>query len=364
MRRGPFYGLQADAGAAFVESHGWEVPAAYGSPEAELAALKEKVGLVDLTGWGVLGLRGSNRQDFVHRMSTNDVQSLRTGQGAPTVFTTPVGRIVDLAFMSVGEDEVSLLVGRGADEAVAAWLRGHIFYNDDVLVENLTEGWGLMGCRGPAASTLMGEIVGADAMDLAPFRALKHRIEGVDVIVTRSVPLGNDYLVLAQRDQAPSVWVLLAAAVASAGGTLVGELALETARIGAGWPLYGPELGEDYIPLEAGLRSAISFNKGCYVGQEIIARMDTYQRIAKRLVVLGCGETAEPDSPGLDPGDEVWAGDKAVGRITSVAPLVDGGVVKALAYVKTEVAESGRELTVDHAGAGVRARVLTVVGES
>jgi folate-binding protein YgfZ len=113
---------------------------------------------------------------------------------------------------------------------------------------------------------------------------------------------------------------------------------------------------EDYIPLETGLKWAISFNKGCYVGQEVIARMETRQRLAKRLVVLGFSDA------NVAVGDEVRAGDMRVGQVTSVAPLVDRGTMTALAYVKTDLAQAGRELGIFSDDGLIAGKVLTVPG--
>ena len=364
MKRGPLYNLHAAAGATFVESDGWEVPAAFQPPIDELTALKRSVGLADLSAWGLLRLQGSHRLDFVQRLSTNGVLGLTPGQGAPTVFATRIGRIVDLAFMVMREEDLLLIVGRGADEIVAGWLRRHIFFNDDVIVENLTTQRGLMGYSGPGAAALLVQLVGKDLSDLPLFHATTGEIDGVDVTVVRSVPLGNEYLVITPAEQAPILWTALTAAVESVGGVAVGETVLESARVGAGWPRFGRELNRDYIPLEAGLRWAISFSKGCYVGQEIIARMDTQKRLAKRLVVLGCESGSDSTGTGLSSGDAVQAKGAKVGQVTSVAPLADQGIVTALAYVKTREAEPGRELSIVVGDGSLRATVLSLPGES
>jgi folate-binding protein YgfZ len=291
------------------------------------------------------------------------VGGLRPGEGAPTVFATPIGRIVDLAFLWVREEDLLLVVGRGADEVVASWLGRHIFFNDDVVVENVTEQWGLMGCLGPEAGELMARVIGPEGRDVTPFQTLEGQAGGVEVSVMRSAPWGSGYLLLTQVDQAAALWTTLAAAVEAAGGAVVGERALETMRVDAGWPRFGRELSEDYIPLEAGLKWAISFTKGCYVGQEVIARMETYQRLAKRLVVLDCREGQDPAGVGLVRGAEVRREAAKVGQVTSVAPLPDQGALKALAYVKTGVAEPGRELSVVAGEGRLEARVVAVAGE-
>lgn len=362
MRQGPLFRIQKDVGVTFIESDGWAVPTAFQSPVDELMVLQDSVGLVDLTGWGVVQLRGSSRLDFVQRLSTNDVRSLTPGHGSFTVFLTPIGRIVDLAFVCVGEDDLLLLVGRGADEVVVSWLRRHIFFNDHVLVENLTEQYGLMGLCGARVVELAEKIIGPEAAQLNPFHAWTGEIGSADVLVIRAAPLGNEYLLLTRAEQAPAVWSALATAVESVGGATAGEMALETARIENGWPRYGRELGEDYIPLEAGLKSAISFNKGCYVGQEVIARMETHQRLAKRLVVLGCDCGAGDSNPDMAAGDEVWADETRVGQITSTAPLADQAMLRALAYIKTGVAEPGSKLTIVSGSGELAAEVLAVSG--
>jgi folate-binding protein YgfZ len=132
-------------------------------------------------------------------------------------------------------------------------------------------------------------------------------------------------------------------------------------------------LSEDYIPLEAGLKWAISLNKGCYVGQEIIALMETHQKLAKRLVVLGgsiMSMLKSKDVSGdhllnipLAVGAEVREGGSLVGHVTSVAPLIVRGMARALAYVKTAVAEPGRALYVISGDEEVAMTVMAVPGK-
>jgi folate-binding protein YgfZ len=358
MKRGSFFELQSDAGAEFGVYDGWELPTSYGSPGRELAILKASVGLVDLSGWGVLKLTGENRLDFVHRMSTNAVSALTPGQGAPTVFTTPVGRIVDLAYVLPGEGSLLLLVGRGAVERVADWLKTHVFFNDDVAVADETEALGLAGLAGPNAVSLVADLAGESAGGLTPNHSMKVDLRGVEATLVRATPLGIGFLLIAQAGEALALWSVLSDAVVEAGGGVVGESAVESFRVGQGWPRYGRELSEAYIPLEAGLRAAVSFDKGCYVGQEIIARMDTYGRLAKRLVVLGT------DNGGLNVQEPVWKGETRVGQVTSVAPLADDGAFKALAYVKTAAAIKGQTLSVGEQGACQDVTVLEMTDVS
>jgi folate-binding protein YgfZ len=363
MQRGPLYDLQTQNGVSFVEVDGWELPSSYQLPADELAVLRDSIGLVDLSGWGVLRLQGSNRLDFVQRLSTNDVKGLANSHGAPTVFATPVGRIVDLALVLVRQDDVLLIVGRGANDRVAGWLRRHIFYGDDVVVEDLTAACGLIGVAGPGSQALVKTVFGEEAAELDHYHSYVGRSGSTDVTVIGSVPWICDFVLLTAADQAPVLWTALSSAVESAGGVCIGEYASETARIGAGWPRFGHELSDDYIPLEAGLKWAIDFDKGCYVGQEIIARMETYRKLAKRLVVLGRGAGEGSSVVTLLPDHEIRSGETKVGRITSVAPLPEDGMFKALAYVKTGAVEVGRKLLVAGLDDALELTILSVPGE-
>ena len=139
---------------------------------------------------------------------------------------------------------------------------------------------------------------------------------------------GYGYFIICDLENASRVSSVLE----SAGAISIGQNAFEYLRINNAIPIYGSELTADYIPLEAGLRSDISFNKGCYIGQEIIARMDSRGKLAKKLVKL------LPDKP-IHPGDELVSGSKSAGIVTSAADGPTGPV--ALAYVKSAFLETG-----------------------
>jgi folate-binding protein YgfZ len=363
MMRGVFNQAQAHAGARFLERDGWEIPGAFGEPAQGLRVLGEAAGLVDWTGYGVLRLAGADRLDFVQRLSTNDVQHLKPWEGAATVFANPVGRVIDLACVLVREEDLLLVVGRGAQNRVTDWLRGHVFFNDDVLVEPVTEQFGLAGLTGPGAEGVATQLFGDRARELAPFYGFAAQVNGTGVQVLRGVPLGNEYLIMIPAGDAGSVWASLARTVEPFDGAPVGERALDTWRVAQGIPRYGHELTEAYIPLEAGLKWAVSFNKGCYIGQEIIARMESRQRLAKRLVVLEYPTSEQHAGLHFISGDAVRADDAPVGEVTSVASLPDQGTIKALAYVKTAWAEPGQPLLVAGPGGPARVNVLAVAGE-
>ena len=158
----------------------------------------------------------------------------------------------------------------------------------------------------------------------------------------QSAFLGHDgnspdgYSVLVPREQAGSLWQQLVLAVSKTDGRPAGELALEVARVRSGIPAAGTELTDSYNPLEAGLRSAVSFDKGCYIGQEVVARLNTYDKVSRRLV----GMVIPADALTVAGETPLYRGDKQAGVITSVAGL-KGVETVALGYTKTRIADIG-----------------------
>ena len=130
------------------------------------------------------------------------------------------------------------------------------------------------------------------------------------------------------------------------GAAPVGATAMDAARVNFGVPEYGPELGEPYNPLEAGLIGSVDFAKGCYIGQEVIARLDSYKKVQKYLVSLGFADAS------VSPGDALLLDGQKVGEVTSVAPAPSDGVLKGLGYVKNAAATAGARLEVSGLGSG------------
>ena len=265
--------------------------------------------MIDASAWGRLKFTGKQRVDFLHRMSTNDLLNLATGQGAGTVFTTPIARIVDRAVVYVREDDVLMLTSRGNQARVAQWLRKYIFFNDDVQIKDVTGETGMLSLYGAAANQVIAGMTSEDlsALPLHHWRAA--RIAGVEVMIARADPMaGGGFHLIFDRDAHTGVWQ----ALLDAGVAALSEETYQVLRVEAGWPEFGRELGEEYIPLEANLWNDVSFKKGCYTGQEIIARMESRQKLAKRLVGLRF------DEPVTLPAS-LWVDDHEVGIVTSVA---------------------------------------------
>jgi folate-binding protein YgfZ len=273
--------------------------------------------LADRSGLARLRGVGKDLLGLLHRLTTQDLAALPVGAGLPAVLTSPKGRIVERLFVHrAAEREVFVVAGEGRAAAILDHFRKYTFAEETGL-EDVTETTALFSLLGDGASGILP--------DPGPWGTRRGEIEGLEVVV-----LGHDGFtsegrsVLAAREGADSVRAALRARA-----TEIDAAALESWRVLRGLPASGSELTEDWNPLEAGLRDHVSFTKGCYVGQEVVARLNTYDKVSRRLVRLRIAAGAPVPSPG----DEVRSGGKGVGRVTSVVRAPDGAAV-ALAYVK------------------------------
>ncbi|MEE9216171.1 MAG: hypothetical protein V3U32_01940 [Anaerolineales bacterium] len=241
---------------------------------------------------GVVELRGADRLDLLHRLSTNDLENMPADRVQRTVFTDPVGRMIDVVTVLSFSDELLLVTSSGKSQALQDWLQGHIFFQDDVTVHVSEQDWSLYGAFGPKAA----ELVPSAAPAAGTLIAGDH-----GVIWPIDQPVAG-YKRLIRPDKTVEDWV----ADPSAAN------AFEILRIEVGLPKMGAEIQEDSIPLEVGLWDAVSFEKGCYVGQEIIARMESRGKLAKQLVGIKLESHAEP-------GSTLRQGGRTVGTLRSVA---------------------------------------------
>ncbi len=280
----------------------------------------------DLAAMGRLETSDRDRLDLINRLSTNQVINLQPGQGCATVFTTSTARIRDwVVALNRGENAL-VITGHGRANAVADWLRRNIFWNDRLKVEDKTEILRHIGIFGPSSA----EVV-AQWWDIAAELPLYHFLDS-DIGLLVRVPM-NGFWIIATPDQMEPV-------IQQLDKYDVAEVPLnvyDALRIEAGLPEVGHELTEDYIPLEIGLWNAVSFNKGCYTGQEIIARMESRGKLAKMMVRVQLDAAVPVGTALLDENG------KTAGTLTSIMTLPDGNII-GLAVVRATIANPNQHL--------------------
>ena len=306
-------------------------------------AARSSAVLVERPPQGTIALTGADRASFLHALLTNDIAGLKQGQGVYAAYLTPQGRMI--SDMRVVETGSRLLLG--VDRGVAAPLADRfdkLIFSEDVQVKNAND-IAVLGVHGPSAARMIQHATGFSVADL-PGQYDNITVDSLTVVRDDALGLqGFDvYVPAADRDSVRQKLV-------EAGAVEATEETAETLRIEAGRPRFGIDMNTDTIPLEAGLEDrAISFTKGCYVGQEVIVRvMHRGQgRVARRLVSIVITSGSVPAH-----GDKILRGDRVVGEVTSAAqsPKLDSPL--ALGYVKREDADAGTELTIGNSQARV-----------
>jgi folate-binding protein YgfZ len=266
---------------------------------------------------------------------------------------TAQGRMItDMRVLELG-DRILLDVPRAVASAVREHLERFVFA-EDVQVEDATASLAEWSVYGPAAGDVL-KAAGAAGAPAQLFASTPARIAGIDVVIVRSDDIGvTGYSLLMDAGGAGAV----RAAVEAAGAMASSAEDVEAVRVESGRPWFGVDMDTDTIPLEAGLEDrAISRSKGCYVGQEVIVRVQDrgHGRVARRLV----GLTFDPGGGVPARGAVVHAGDREIGRVTSAvwSPSLQRPI--ALGYVQRDFVEPGTRVTVGAADATVAALPLS-----
>jgi tRNA-modifying protein YgfZ len=295
-----------------------------------LSPSPDQVALHDRTPWGRIKITGADRHRFLHNQTTNDFNSLKPGQGCDTVFVTSTGRTIDLATAYVTEDAILLLVSPGYSQRLIEWMDRFIFFADKVELEDITES--------TVAFSLLGEelIPELDAIAYQPYAT--HQLitlNGIEVRAAIGSGLATPgYTLIANASDREPLWQTLTASATP------DPQPWEQLRIQQGRPAPGQELTDDNNPLEAGLWQTISLSKGCYIGQETIARLHTYRGVKQQLWGIQLSAPAAPETP-------ITRNEEKIGKLTSYTATPTGHF--GLAYIRTKAAAPGLNVSIGNA---------------
>lgn len=294
-------------------------------------ALREHSAWIDLRTRGLIRMTGEDRARLLHAMTTNHIQQLKPGDWCYTFFLNAQGRILADANVVCREEEILLDVEPERRAFVMEHLDKFIIA-DDVTLEDVTEQYALIGVEGPQAA----------APAITP-EALGFAVAGITATGLSGVRV---YVEAARRDE-------LLAQLAAAGIPEADAAAVEAVRLENARPRYGVDVTDGYLVQETRLMHAVSFSKGCYLGQEIVERVRARANPHKYLTQVWIESETAPA-----PGTELKGGEAAVGKITSAASSPALGKVAALAYVQTAWTIAGKEMTCDGARAVVSERMV------
>jgi folate-binding protein YgfZ len=331
-------------GAHLGAMGGREAVMDYGDVRAEHAALRQTAGVLDLSFRGRVCVVGADRVRFLNGQVTNNIKDLKPGHGCYAALTTNKGKIQSDLNIHCLADELLLDFEPGLTALVTERLEKFIVA-DDVQLVDVTPHYGLLSVQGPQASAALAATGLFPAPPTAPFQSGKFADAALGDMYVMHMARGGvtGFDVFVPVNSLATVAERLWAAAQDVGGRGAGWSALELARIEAGVPRFGADMDDTNLPHEAGIEMrAVSFTKGCYIGQEVINRIRSFGQVSRAL--RGLRLPAELPALPLR-GDKLLHGGKEVGHITSAAdsPVLNANI--ALGYVRKECNAPGTELT-------------------
>jgi len=312
----------------------------FGEPQAEFAALQTGCGVYDLGYRAKISLTGGDRVRWLNGMVTNNIRDLAAGYGVYAFLLNPQGHILgDLYAYNHGESIIVDTDSSQAGKILATF--DHYIIMDDVEVKNLSEEITALGVAGPKSREML-RAIDVTIPELQPLQM--HTVQ-CDcecgclncTFVRGDNPLSESYEIWLSPGHVKPLWDTLL----KAGATPVGSEALELGRIAAGIPLYGVDIRERDLPQETEQARALNFNKGCYIGQEIVERIRSRGAVHRKF----SGFIWE-NGGSITPGAKIVVGEKEVGEITSAHSFGNGHPGMALGYVRREVALPKKEVLI------------------
>jgi folate-binding protein YgfZ len=355
--KSPLHETHARLGATMIERDGWAMPAGYGDVLLEYAAVRESgAGLIDLSSRGRILVSGTEAVQFLNGLITNDMKSLAENSWMPAAFPNVQGRLIaSVRVIRLRDNQTGrnvcptfLIDTEAATHDRVLKTIERFTLAGDFRVADVTNQTALLSVQGKKAVEIVRSVLGEETASLATNRATQvayigtgSRSDRVSVKATSDVTgaitdhvtvirashtAEDGFDLIVNSDRASDLWD----ALQSAGARPVGSEALEMLRIEAGLPRYGVDMDETNVVTEAALDEAVSYTKGCYLGQEIIARIKYRGHVAKKLSGLAFEQAVKVEANATIKSTD----DKDIGRITSKTYSPHLGQTIALGYLK------------------------------
>lgn len=312
----------------------------YTSVEEEVKSLTDGVGLRNISHYGMIELRGKDVLDFLHRISTNSTKELGKEQITRTIFTTEKGRIIDLTTLLNFEDYQILFTSSEHQPKVLRWMDKYII-SDDVKVSDINGKYMLLEVSGPQADSFVMLVCGTVVNNIPENTFKVISAEGMLFFLAKMRDERNyvKYWVIADSSNGNRFVKYALENKGIFDFNLIGENAWNTFRVEQGIPAAPNEINDNYNPNEAGLLRFIDFGKGCYIGQEVIARLDTYDKVQRSIKGVVFSEDVADTEYSLYNGD---GGES--GKVTSVVYSIRCKKNIGLGYIRKNHLQDGTKL--------------------
>ena len=349
----PLLDLHRAAGAEIGEYFGTLLPSRFGDLNSEYTAAREAVALVDTNFRALFSLSGPDAQRYLNALLTSNVRDLKAGQGAIGLLLTPQGHVLAEIEALLLPDSIVAISHAMVRERTFSTLEQFIIM-DDVTIEDSTSSTGTLDLVGPNVPVLISELFGISLTELPLMGHREMTLGSIPCRIVHHECTGNPSVMLvAAREHLATLWRKLEAYVRETGGAAIGLEAINSIRLESGTPWYGHDYDDKNIPHEAGLEhSHISYEKGCYTGQEIVERVRSRGHVNRRLTTVQF-LASEPPTPGTKffaPGNSAGT---EVGHVTSVGfspvlsrPIGIGYLRREQSAVGTRIEASGAAVEV------------------
>ena len=340
LKRTPLYSAHLESGAKMVSFGGWEMPVQYSGVLEEHAAVRERVGLFDISHMGEFLVAGPNAEAALNELLSNDLRRTAVGQAQYTLLCNETGGIVDdLIAYRVEPSVFLLIVNASTIEKDFTWMNARA--SKSVVLDNLSDKMAALALQGPSAAKVLKE-----AATIAHFGIARLGVSGRQCWVARTGYTGEDgFEIMCDAADAPALWTGLLERGKAFGIRPCGLGARDTLRLEMCYPLHGNDITEDTTPIEAGLGKFISFDKGAFVGRDILVRQKE-SGVNRKLVAFKMTEKAPPPRPHYP----VVANGRKIGEVSSgtQSPTLSVGI--GMGYVEAAEARVGAPVEIEIRG--------------
>lgn len=339
LLKSPLHRLEAGAGASFTETGGWSIAGHYGDPREEHLAVRKNAGLIDLSHRGKIRVTGKDSAAFLHGMLTQDVKRLKENTGAYACLLNAQGRVLADLYLYALNDGFLIDCASGLTGKIMGTLGKYIIM-EDVILKNVTGEYAFLAVEGPRGRSLTEKLIAVSCPSKELNSHWEAEINGTPVRIFNSSLSGETgFAFLIPITDAEKIWKWILSGEERP--ALFGRTAADTLRIEAGIPWYGADMDEKNLFPETDLPHALSESKGCYIGQEVVARLMSYAQVNKKRMGL---EISRGETPA--PGSLLFQDDREAGYLTSACRSPSLDKIIGMGYLHRAFAEAGRRFEI------------------
>jgi aminomethyltransferase len=340
LRRTPLFSMHIDWGAKMVPFGGWEMPVQYSGIIEEHVAVRERVGLFDISHMGEFLVAGPNAEAVLNQLLTNDIRKIAVGQGQYTLLCNESGGIIDDLIAYRVEPSVFLLIVNASNiEKDFAWMNARAAQS--VVFDNLSDKLAAVALQGPAALKVLPEAAAIPHFGIALLSVL-----GKQCWVARTGYTGEDgFEIVCDAGDVGALWSELLERGKPCGIKPCGLGARDTLRLEMCYPLHGNDITEETTPLEGGLSKFVSFDKGDFTGRAVLARQKE-DGVKRKLIAFKMAQKSPPPRPHYP----VIFGGRNVGEVTSGSQSPSLGCGIGLGHIEADVAGAGAPIEIEIRG--------------